>query len=156
LLLIWSWIQKDRIAKYWTDPSDFEEFKVKYLETKPSRFVFGFLIFDHHKPIGYIQYYHASRVGGGWWPHASETTFGLDYLLGDDGYVARRLSTPILKLFIDKVHHETPCTDLIADPDPSNLAAVRMFERAGFISRGMTPTPYGDSLLLTYVYDQNL
>jgi RimJ/RimL family protein N-acetyltransferase len=150
LTLIFNWLKADHIRPFWQDPENFDDFKHKYLIEKPKRFVTGFMIQYQGQLMGYIQYYHAQKVGGGWWPEATDTTYGLDLMIGETIYLSQGLGTRIILAFIHQLKNTLHISELIADPDLSNIAAIRCFEKVGFKNLGLTPTPYGEALLLKF------
>lgn len=155
--IIFEWLKQPHIAAFWQDPTHYEDFKKKYLIEKPSRSVFGFMIRSEGEYLGYIQYYSAQKVGGGWWPEATEATYGIDLMIGSPLNTSRGFGSKILKQFLQEKSKELilehapkfSSIEWIADPDPSNLIAIHCFEKVGFKNHGNVQTPYGEAVYMT-------
>jgi RimJ/RimL family protein N-acetyltransferase len=106
----------------------------------------GFVLDRGGMPSGFLQFYNAGLVGGGWWPEESAQTYGMDLMLsgrekGNGAEVIRAFAA-----FIRQKHPEA--TSLIVDPDPKNIRAVKAFAKAGFRAEGEIQTPDGRALLM--------
>lgn len=99
-------------------------------------------------PVGYIQYYDACRVGGGWWPDAKEGTFGIDQFIGDPTLIGKSFGTEIIKTFVSDLFAQENVREIITDPEPKNKRAIRAYEKVGFEAAGEIKTPGGDALLM--------
>lgn len=149
LFLLRQWLNSEHIKDYWQETEDDEELKKKFLETLPNRSVFSFVIKKDHAPIGYIQYYNAKKVGGGWWEQEPQGSFGIDLMIGNANYYGRGLGSVIIKEFITFIQAREPSLrSIIIDPDPKNLRAIRAFEKAGFVAESEIQTPGGTALLM--------
>ena len=82
------WFMAPHVSKFWQESEDEQELREKFLNFR-ERGVFPFIITLSGNPIGYIQYYEARKVGGGWWPKAREGTFGIDQFIGDSTLIGR-------------------------------------------------------------------
>lgn len=142
------WLKEPHVAEFWQETENEEEFRQKFLNKLPDRGVSPFVIALNSKPIGYIQYYEARKVGGGWWPDAHDGTFGIDQFIGDSTLVGRGLGTKIIKQFVDDLFRQPNITEVITDPDPKNKRAIRAYEKAGFAAVGEIKTPGGEALLM--------
>ncbi len=152
LEMILTWLAKPHVKTFWTEAEDPHAVREKY-RGKRAKNIFGFMVEHDGKRVGYIQHYEAWNVGPGWWPDAAPGVYGLDVMVGDADAIGKGLGTRIVSEFIETiVRPGREVTEVIADPDAANLGAIRMFEKCGFKSQGMVPTPYGDSLLLTRTF----
>ncbi len=52
--------------------------------------------------------------------------------------------------FVRKLTNDIRVKEIIADPDPSNLRAIKAYEKAGFISVGVISTPNGQAMLMKF------
>lgn len=95
-----NWLKQPHVAEFWQETEDEEEFRRKFLSELPERGVAPFIVAVDSRPIGFIQYYDACKVGGGWWPDAQEGTFGIDQFIGDPSMIGRGLGTEIIKQFV--------------------------------------------------------
>ena len=107
------------------------KFLPKVVGAVPTR---GFLVRVGRTPVGYAQTY---RVGS--WPDSAkrigidEDAAGVDIFIGEPAFLHRGLGPRILARFLDEVVWQTTgCRSCVAGPHPTNLVAIRAFEKAGF------------------------
>jgi aminoglycoside 6'-N-acetyltransferase len=149
LPLMRSWLTKDHVKPYWQEPEDPHKFEEKFLSALPQRGVHAFVIEAGADVIGYIQYYHAPDVGGGWWQNESQRTFGIDVMIGEERFAGKGLGSTLIKEFILFLCvREKNVESIIIDPDPSNKKAIRAFEKAGFQIEREIETPNGKAILM--------
>lgn len=94
-----------------------------------------FLILYEDEPIGYIQTYKLSdfpdymeQVG------IDEDSSGLDLFIGEADYIHKGLGKHIIIKFLEeKVFGLTDSVSCIIGPEPKNTAAIRAYEKVGFI-----------------------
>lgn len=100
-----------------------------------------FIIWIEDKPIGFIQYYHAAQVGDGWWPDEVAGTVGIDQFIGEEDYINKGYGTRMIQAFIQQLFENPGIKKIITDVDPSNVRAVRCYEKTGFkfVKQLMTP-----------------
>ena len=146
--LLRAWLKEPHVAEFWQETENEEEFRQKFLSKLPERGVSPFVIAIDSKPIGYIQYYDACKVGGGWWPDAKEGTFGIDQFIGDPSFIGRGFGTKIINKFVDDLFSRRTFREIITDPEPTNKRAIRAYEKVGFKAVGEIKTPGGDALLM--------
>lgn len=146
--LLWQWLKEPHVAEFWQESEDEEKFRQKFLEKRPEKGVFPFLIALGSRPIGYIQYYEARKIGDVWWPQANEGTFGIDQFIGDPTMINKGYGTIIIRKFVEQLFRNPQVKEVIADPDPKNTRAIRAYEKVGFQRVGDIKTPDGDASLL--------
>jgi RimJ/RimL family protein N-acetyltransferase len=146
--LLFKWLKEPHVAEFWQETEDIGEFREKFLNKLPERGVSAFVILVDSKPIGYIQYYEACKVGGGWWPDAIAGTFGIDQFIGDRSMIGKGLGTRVIRQFVEKLFTESNVIEIITDPEPNNKRAIRAYENVGFKSLGEIKTPGGNALLM--------
>lgn len=142
------WLKEPHVAQFWQETENEEEFRQKFLIELPERSVSPFIIVLDSTPVGYIQCYDASKVGGGWWPDAKEGTFGIDQFIGEPSLVGKGLGTIIIKQFVNELFLNPSVVEVIADPDPQNKRAVRVYEKVGFAPVGEIKTPGGQAFIM--------
>ena len=146
-----SWLAMEHIKAHWQESDDEQELRQKFLVELPERFVYPFVISHQGTEIGYIQYYDAARVGGGWWESEPNGTFGIDLLIGNPKLIGKGFGPAIINDFISFLKTREPAaTSIIIDPAPSNARAIRAFEKAGFRPEGEIATPGGKALLMRF------
>ncbi len=148
--LILSWLKTPHVKKFWSESEIESEVRAKYLGKKAKN-IHGFMVELNGRIIGYIQHYEAWNVGAGWWPDAKPGTYGLDQMIGEEKLLNQGIGTEMVRKFIHELlMGSRGVKEVIADPDPANIGAIRSYEKVGFKQVGMVPTPYGESLLMTY------
>ena len=148
LKLLRTWLNKDHIKPHWQEPEDDEQLKKKFITDLSNRSVHSFIFEQNNEAIGYIQYYEACRVGGGWWPAEKPGTFGIDIMIGNPNRLGQGLSTPVISEFMELIKNRERVEHFIIDPDVSNFRAIRAFEKAGFSRENELITPNGRALLM--------
>jgi len=127
-----AWVKKPHIAKWWKSDT-YEKFIEKYRpKTAVQNHVFPFIMYINEKPIGYIQYYLADKVDNGFWTKThgqTAGTVGIDIIIGETDYIGKGFGPLFMKKFIEKINKETKTSKIIVDPDVTNIAAIRCYEK---------------------------
>ncbi len=139
--LLCAWFDKDHVKEWWNDDLDSESIKEKYRKRIGDSVVFPFVAYLNEKPIGFIQYYYADKVGDGWWPAEMEGTVGIDQFIGEEDYINRGYGTQMIGQFMVKIFSDSNIRKIITDVDENNHRAIRCYEKLGlyFISKVTTP-----------------
>jgi GrpB-like predicted nucleotidyltransferase (UPF0157 family)/RimJ/RimL family protein N-acetyltransferase len=146
--LLRDWFGQPHVAGFWQEPKDETVFRDKFLRKLNERGVYSYIVYVNDTPVGYIQEYEAHLVGGGWWPEAKPGTFGIDQLIGEPSFVNKGLGTLFIRRFIEGLFSDPKVKEIIADPEPNNDRAIRVYEKVGFKRVGEIQTPGGQALLL--------
>lgn len=153
LPLLYSWFKQPQVEQWWPVPTQ-EEFFEKFLLRIRSKDTFPFLVLADGIPFAYIQYYYIDRTqpkAGKWLPELPETTVGTDQFIGDPAFLAKGYGAAFIKAFIDYLATIEPhITTVIVDPDPTNIIAIRCYEKNGFKKVGNYTTEYGQIVLMRY------
>lgn len=147
-LLLHRWLNTKHVADIWGKYPTLEEVQLKYMKRIESEAVFPYLVFLNQKPIGYIQSYWASKVGGGWWKGIDENTWGMDQFIGELELLSRGIGTQMVRLFSMQLFLNENIQRVIVDPKPDNHPAIRCYQKAGFQKVGLIETPDGEALLM--------
>ena len=151
--LLLTWFEQKHVKIWWPVPEKDETIK-QFLQRIRSKNTFGYIVKANKTPIGYIQYYYIDRKlekTGSWLPALPKTTIGTDQLIGNQKYTGKGYGTLFIKEFINYLHKIEPnATTVIVDPDPTNFAAIRCYEKVGFKHVGIYETPWGPALLMRY------
>ena len=98
----------------------------------------AFIIYLNKAPIGYIQLYNAYDFA------RSVPLIGLpaclaafDVFIGEKQFLNKGLGSKIIDQFLNE--YAAPYTHVFTDPDSTNLAAIRAYEKAGFIKANSQP-----------------
>ena len=93
-----------------------------------------YLIFDNEIPIGYIQVYkicaypdYNDYIG------ADKRTAGIDMFIGERHYLNKGFGSGALHQFINQIVFQRQDIDqCLIGPEPTNKAAIRAYQKAGF------------------------
>jgi RimJ/RimL family protein N-acetyltransferase len=94
--LLKTWQAKPHVIEVWGNP-DYEEPYEQYVLRSDDGSVEQFVIEIDYKPIGYFQFYWASRVGDGWWVGYDDATVGIDFYIGEVEWLGRGVGLNILE-----------------------------------------------------------
>jgi RimJ/RimL family protein N-acetyltransferase len=99
-------------------------------------------------PIGYFQFYWASRVGGGWWEGFDEATAGIDFYIGETSWLGKGAGLKVLDEAKKMLFANHRIKRIIADPSPKNARIIHLLKKAGFQPNAEIETPDGRALLM--------
>jgi len=151
--LMLKWFKEPHVEQWWPTPGK-DELMEYFLEKIRSKNTFGFIVFLNTIPIGYIQYYYLDRTkdeAGALWPALPDTTVGIDQFIGDPQYLHKGYGTAFIKQFITELHIIEPnITTIVLDTNPENKAALKCYEKVGFIPIYRYTHQWGESILMKY------
>ena len=151
--LMLKWFKEPHVQQWWPTPEK-DELMGYFLEKIRSKNTFGFIVFLDTTPVGYIQYYYLDRTkdeAGALWPALPDTTVGIDQFIGDPEYLHKGYGTAFIKQFISELHTMEPnITTIVLDTNPENKAALKCYEKVGFIPIYRYPHQWGESILMKY------
>ena len=135
LPLLYEWLQREHVKRWWTDRETYDEVVQHYLpEIEGSRPTDPYLILLEDRPAGFIQTYRVSdypeyrelvNVGDG--------VAGVDLFVAEPELTGRGFGSEALRRFADDIVFSDPGIHAcIADPDAENVASLRAFGKAGF------------------------
>jgi RimJ/RimL family protein N-acetyltransferase/putative NADPH-quinone reductase len=148
LELLHDWLNRPHVQEIWDGKVALAAMECKYKEHMQSNDVFGYLASVNGIPMAYAQTYHAHNMSGGWWPDAEFGTWGIDQFLANDADLGKGIGTKLVKSFADFVECQHRAKQIITDPAPDNIRAIRCYEKAGFAKLGMVRTPDGNAVLM--------
>ena len=152
LPLMHRWLNAKHVARWYrvrgvAEPS-LEWVTLRYMPRirgdDPTR---AFVIMLGQRPIGYIQAYliaddpeYATQV------QVEDGAAGIDSFIGEPDLVNRGLGRHIVRRFVEGVvFGEMGAPICIIGPEPENKAAIRAYEKAGFLYLKTVATPGGDA-----------
>jgi RimJ/RimL family protein N-acetyltransferase len=157
LPLVLSWFNEPHVMEWWPYPEPEEKFFEHFLERCRSKDTFAYIAIMDGIPFGYIQYYYwkcdDEKTGGMWVPvKLPKTTVGIDQFIGDPAYLGKGYGSLMLKEFINHISLvlEPDVTAIILDPKPTNIVAIKCYEKAGFKTLGIVDAPWGQALFMKY------
>lgn len=148
--LLCQWLNKPHVLEWWNDHLTPDEIKQKYGSRINDTIICPYIASLHNKSIGFIQYYWASKVGGGWWPDEDGSTVGIDQFIGDENFIGKGCGAAMIEEFVHFLFQNPAITKIITEADPNNHRARRCYQKAGFIEQGEIETPDGKSILLFF------
>ena len=148
--LLISWFKASHVRRFWSESEDEIEVRKKYSKKLNDQGVLPRIILLEGRAIGYIQAYQACLVGDGWWPGVEAGVFGIDQFIGEVELIGKGLGAQIINQFVKSLILDPRVQEIIADPDPTNLRAIKAYEKAGFIASGVISTPDGEAVLMRF------
>ena len=101
------------------------------------------------EPIGYAQSYVALGSGDGWWEEETDPGVqGIDHALANPTQLNKGLGTKLVLALVDRLFSDPSVTKIQTDPAPSNLRAIRCYEKAGFVQEKLVTTPDGPAVYM--------
>lgn len=139
LPLIHRWLNTDHVAQ-WYEVGGVYYPSLEQVEARYAPAIRGqmptqqYLILYDGTPIGPIQTYRiADHPAYAAAVQVEELAWGVDIAIGEVDYVHRGLGSHILHCFLrDIVFTRSDATCCVIGPDPSNVIAIRSYEKAGF------------------------
>ena len=135
LPLLYEWLQREHIQRWWTDRETYDEVVQHYLPAieggEPTDL---YLILLDGLPVGFIQTYRVADyqeyrdlVA------VEEGVAGVDLFVAEPELTGRGFGSEALRRFVaDIVFSDPEIHACVADPDAENIASLRAFEKAGF------------------------
>jgi len=151
--MLHDWIHRPHVAQWWGGgdaDGNLEDTATKYLpkmrEASSTKAYIALLAGD---PVGFVQSYVALGCGDGWWENETDPGVrGIDQFLCDGGNLGQGMGTRMVAAFVSQLLQDPAVTKVQADPDPTNVRAIRCYEKAGFRRVGKITTPDGPALLM--------
>ena len=143
LPLIKRWLAAPHVSEWWGDPD--QQFGLVSGDlSEPA--MDQFIVTAGERPFGYLQCYRLTdwNIGYGDQP---DGTRGVDQFIGEPDMISCGHGSALTRQFTDGLL-AAGLPRMVTDPDPSNLRAVRAYEKAGFRRDRMVDTPDGLSLLM--------
>lgn len=98
--------------------------------------MYAYIILKDGKEIGYIQYYKKQDFPS---EHGHDTSnlpaymAALDWYIGEPEYLLKNIGSEALNLFMEQYISKN-FDAVFVDPDTENVAAIRTYEKAGFVA----------------------
>jgi RimJ/RimL family protein N-acetyltransferase len=135
LPLLYEWLQREHIQRWWTDRETYDEAVQHFLpQIEGSEPTDPYLILLADRPAGFIQTYRVSD-----YPkyrdlvNVEDGVAGVDLFVAEPELTGRGFGSEALRRFlVDVVFSDPEIHACIADPDAENVASLRAFEKAGF------------------------
>jgi RimJ/RimL family protein N-acetyltransferase len=150
--LLEGWLHETHVSQWWPVMQQTETIG-QFLERIRSKSTIGYIVFNNGNPIGYIQYYYldGGKKTGLYFPTLPKDTVGTDQFIGNSTYVGKGYGTAFIKSFLAFLRELEPVIKtVVVDPEPSNVAAIRCYEKVGFKKVTSFQAPYGEHVLMRY------
>ena len=87
--------------------------------------------------------------GDGWWEEETDPGVrGIDQSLANASQLGEGLGTKLVRALVELLFNDPEVTKIQTDPSPSNLRAIRCYEKAGFERQGTVTTPDGPAVYM--------
>jgi aminoglycoside 6'-N-acetyltransferase len=137
------WLEMPHVREWWNDPA--EQFELVSSDLGHPDMA-QFIVAADGREFTYLQCYNLSAWNSGFGPQPDGTR-GLDQFIGEADMIGYGHGSAFVRAFADQLLASgTP--RVVTDPDPSNMRAVRAYEKAGFRRDGLVETPDGTALLM--------
>ena len=142
--LLKGWLSQPHMRQWWGEP---EQELTDIFENLESVSVEPMIVEMNNKPIAYVQTYDPHLEDGHPYQDQPMGTIGIDISIGEESLVNKGHGAAILLSLIELLFEEG-APRLIIDPDPTNLAAIKAYEKAGFVAFDKRLSKYGPALLM--------
>lgn len=130
LPLLAAWLEQPDIRATFGDPAEWLEEVAANLG--PGSWVHHFLVCAP-EPVGFCQFYDTRQAPQGPWSAEPPGTAGIDFMFGTAAFRRQGRGPELLRLLLEKIRQTGAFEWVIADPDPTNRASVRVLEKCGFV-----------------------
>ena len=144
LALVSRWLAAPHVARWWGNPGE-QLALVRGDLDHPG--MDQFIIAVEQRPFGYLQCYDLVT-----WPDEAfgtqpKGTRAIDQFIGEPDMIDRGHGSAFIRAFVDELLAVgTP--RVLTDPDPTNIRAIRAYEKAGFAADHVVHTLEGPALLM--------
>jgi aminoglycoside 6'-N-acetyltransferase Ib len=153
LAMLHDWLNRDHVAEWWGGDDarpTLEQTIAKYGPRVLSvDSVSSYIALLNERPIGFIQSYVVMGSGSGWWEDVTDPGVrGIDQFLCNAHELGQGLGTRMVSAFVDKLFSDSRVTQVQTDPKPTNVRAIRCYQKSGFQPIREIDTPDGRALLM--------
>jgi len=151
LQLLFEWLNRPHVAEWWNGRTSLTEIRDKYLpRLSLDSSVNPYITRLNGVPVGFIQSYVVmAQQPSGWWPDETDPgAVGIDQFLADAENLGKGIGTAMVTQFVEFLFRGSAVTKIQTDPAPTNLGAIRCYEKAGFRKVSIVDTPDGPAVLM--------
>ena len=153
--MLHGWLHRPHVAAWWGSEDEgfsIGDARAKYLpRIMAAERVTPYIALLAGRPIGYAQSYVALGCGGGWWADETDPGVrGIDQFLSEEAALGQGLGTRLVGALVETLWRDPTVSKVQTDPDPTNLRAIRCYEKAGFKAIRTIVTPDGPALYMVY------
>lgn len=150
--MLHGWLCRSHVAQWWSGgvspsrPCTREKYGPRVLVANR---VTPYIAVLDGRAVGYAQSYVALGSGDGWWSTETDPGVrGIDQFLAEPQSLGQGLGTSLVAALVDLLFRDPQVTRIQTDPDPTNLRAIRCYQKAGFRTVGEIVTPDGPALYM--------
>lgn len=131
IALLQAWLHAPHVTPWFSDP---ESWLREVRERDGAfRFIRHFIAWIDEQPLGFCQYYCCGDSGEPEYaPFPPDTSYSIDYLIGDAARLRRGYAKAMLTELIARVLNETPAERIVVQPDHDNQASRALLKSLGF------------------------
>jgi len=151
--MLHDWLNRPHILEWWGgERPTLAQVGNKYLpRIMAEEFVTPYIATLGQRPIGYAQSYIALGSGDGWWQEETDPGVrGIDQSLAEATDLGKGLGTKLVTALVELLFSDTAVTKIQTDPAPTNLRAIRCYEKAGFRQVKSIVTPDGPAIYMLH------
>lgn len=148
------WMRQPHWREWWGDSDEEIRFVQDMVEGRDTTRPFIFTL--DGEDVGYIQYWFIGHhqnetwlADNPWLGVLPPDTIGVDLSIGPADLLSKGIGTAALDAFVAMLR-ATGFSQIIIDPDPANLRAVRAYEKAGFRTIPDLLGRSGESLIMRH------
>jgi aminoglycoside 6'-N-acetyltransferase len=144
LPMLSDWLRSDAVARWYQDPDYIEELEDQMTDVRIRQWIVSL----GDEPIAYVQDYQIH----GWKKHPlsflPSGSRGLDTFIGKPERLGLGYGSAYLRKLAERLKNEgVPALGI--DPHPDNAAAIRAYEKIGFVQNEVRQTKWGRALLMS-------
>jgi len=149
LPLLHEWLNRPHVAEWWEGELSLEYVASTYGADIGSPVIRQMLACIDGVPIGYVQDYHVMGADPEWWTEETDPgARGIDQYLANAEQLGQGLGSAMVQQYVARLFADPAVTKVQTDPSPTNLRAIRAYEKAGFRREREVLTPDGPALLM--------
>lgn len=145
LPMLHGWLSHPHVVQWWGDAEDISTLDSLLTDEK----VTPYIAMLGTRAIGFAQSYIALGSGDGWWENETDPGMrGIDQFLAYPTDLNRGFGTQLVRALVRQLFSDLAVTKIQTDPAPTNLRAIRCYEKAGFVQGDVITTPDGLALYM--------
>lgn len=153
LEMLHDWLNRPHIVEWWGGEAarpGLDEVRQQYLpRVLAAEGVTPCIAMIGTEAIGYAQSYIAMGSGDGWWEDETDPGVrGIDQSLANATDLNQGLGTALVRALVSRLFSDPAVTKVQTDPSPDNARAIRCYEKAGFVQKGIIRTPDGPAVYM--------
>jgi len=151
LPMLHDWLNRPHLVKWWQgNRPTLQQVRDHYLpRVFAQENVTPYVGLLNGKAFAYAQSYVALGAGSGWWVDETDPGVrGIDQLIADPQLLGKGLGTLLVRTLVEKLFSDPQVTRIQTDPAPTNLRAIRCYQKAGFRIIRETVTPDGPAIYM--------